>query len=112
MSEFESYLLAAASPLNRGERRFRTACIAAAAVFAGYLLLTTLRAPAALSDLVFQSLMLPVPVAVWAAYLRSPETFRRPMFVFAWASTFWLVGSVVWYGYWVANGHHTPTPPG
>lgn len=112
MSEFESYLLAAASPLNRGERRFRTACIAAAVIFASYLLLTTLRGSAALSDLVFQSLMLPVPVAVWAAYLRSPEAFRRPMFVFAWASTFWLIGSVVWYGYWVANGHQTPPPPG
>jgi len=28
------------------------------------------------------------------------------------AATLWLVGSVVWYGVYLANGSHVPTPPG
>jgi hypothetical protein len=30
----------------------------------------------------------------------------------AWAATLWLAGSLVWYGFFLANGSEVPTPPG
>jgi hypothetical protein len=56
--------------------------------------------------------MAPVPFVAWWAYLRAPRELRRLILLLAWAATFWLLGSLAWYGYYFAGGGTIPEPPG
>jgi hypothetical protein len=60
----------------------------------------------------FNGLMLPVPAAVWWAYVRAPITLRRPFLLLALGATLWLIGSVVWEAFYLAGGNQVPHPPG
>lgn len=77
-----------------------------------YLLGAILGAPTSVLSPFFSVFMAPVPFVVWWAYARAPAELRRLILLLAWAATFWLVGSLVWYGYYFAGGSTIPEPPG
>jgi hypothetical protein len=68
--------------------------------------------PRATSSLIFSVVVFPVPFLAWWAYARSPRELRSMWLLGAWAATTWFVGSLVWYGFFLANGSVVPTPPG
>jgi hypothetical protein len=71
-----------------------------------------LGAPTAVLSPFFSVFMAPVPFVGWWAYLRAPPELRRFFLILAWAATFWLIGSLVWYFYYFAGGSTIPEPPG
>ena len=77
-----------------------------------YFLGAALGAPTAVLSPFFSVFMAPVPFVGWWAYVRAPPELRRFFLILAWAATFWLIGSVVWYGYYFAGGSTIPEPPG
>jgi hypothetical protein len=95
-----------------GARKFRWLALGLAAAFAVYCIATVAGAPKGLLSSAYNAFMAPVPVVVWWAYARAPAELRRLVFTLGWAAIFWLVGSVVWYGYYVSGGDTVPSPPG
>jgi len=77
-----------------------------------YFLGAVLGAPRAVLSPFFSVFMAPVPIVGWWAYLRAPPELRRLFLILAWAATFWLLGSLAWYGYYFAGGSTIPEPPG
>ncbi len=53
-----------------------------------------------------------MPFVGWWAYVRAPGNLRPTFLLLAWAATLWLVGSLVWYGFFVAGGSEVPESPG
>jgi hypothetical protein len=97
--------------IDRG-RKFRALTLLLGGAFAAYCIATVAGAPKGLLSSSYNAFVAPVPIVVWWAYVRAPAELRRLVFTLGWASTFWLVGSVVWYGYYVAGGNTVPSPPG
>jgi hypothetical protein len=95
-----------------GARKFRWLSLVFAAAFAAYCVATVAGVASDLISPLYNVFMAPVPVVVWWAYARAPVELRRLVFVLGWAATFWLAGSIVWYGYYVADGNTVPSPPG
>jgi hypothetical protein len=95
-----------------GPRRFRMLSLLGAAGFVAYAAAVVGGAPRPLLSFVFTGVMILVPPAVWWGYVRSPARLRRPVLFLAIAATSWLVGSVVWEAFYVANGSTVPHPPG
>jgi hypothetical protein len=95
-----------------GERKFHLLAFTALGLFLAYLLATLAGAPRQTSSLVFNVAVLPVPFVAWWTYTRAPANLRRMWLLCAWAATLWLVGSLVWYGFFIANGSVVPKPPG
>ncbi|MGH3025191.1 MAG: hypothetical protein ACRDLR_01945 [Gaiellaceae bacterium] len=112
MSVYESEWLRPRSARPKGERRFRLLATLAAALFFGDLGATLGGAPDQVSNLVFNFCVFPVPFLAWWAYARASTGLRPTLFCCAWAATLWLAGSLVWYGFFLANGSKVPTPPG
>lgn len=77
-----------------------------------YFLGAVLGAPTAVLSPFFSVFMAPVPIVGWWAYVRAPPELRRFFLILAWAATFWLFGSLAWYGYYFAGGSTVPEPPG
>src|SRR5215212_9047924 len=95
-----------------GDRRLRAVALTLGAIFTAYCGVTVAGAPRGIVSALFNVFMAPVPVVAWWAYVRAPADLRRPIYVLAWAATFWLLGTLVWYGYYVAGGSVVPAPPG
>jgi hypothetical protein len=95
-----------------GERKFRLLSATALVFFLGYLAATLAGAPRQTSSLVFNVAVLPVPFVAWCTYARAPAALRPMWLLCAWAATLWLTGSLVWYGFFLANGSVVPKPPG
>jgi hypothetical protein len=93
-------------------RKFRALAVLLGVAFASYFIATVAGTASDLLSPVYYVFMAPVPVVVWWAYARAPAELRRLVFTLGWAATFWLLGSVVWYGYYVAGGNTVPSPPG
>jgi hypothetical protein len=96
---------------DRG-RKFGALSVLLGAAFAAYCIATLAGTDSDLLSPVYYVFMAPVPVVVWWAYVRAPAELRRLVFTLGWAATFWLIGSVVWFGYYVAEGNTVPSPPG
>jgi hypothetical protein len=96
---------------DRG-RKFVALALLLGAAFAAYCIATLAGTDSDLLSPVYYVFMAPVPVVVWWAYVRAPAELRRLVFILGWAATFWLVGTVVWFGYYVAGGNTVPSPPG
>ena len=99
------------SPMERS-RKFRALAVLLAVAFTAYFIATVAGTASDLLSPVYYVFMAPVPVVVWWAYARAPAELRRLVFTLGWAATFWLLGTVVWYGYYVAGGNTVPSPPG
>jgi hypothetical protein len=99
-------------PTRDGTRRFRRLAALGGAFFVAYAAATIGGAPKPVLTLVFNGLMLPVPAAVWWAYVRAPGSLRRPFLLLALGATLWLIGSVVWEAFYLAGGNKVPHPPG
>lgn len=112
MGVFESEWPRHAAPRPASERRFQLLAVAALILFAAYLVATLAGAPRETSSLIFSIVIFPVPVVVWWAYARAPESLRATVLLCAWAATLWLAGSLVWYGLFVAEGSNVPPSPG
>jgi hypothetical protein len=112
MSVYESEWLRPRSARPEGERRFRLLATLAAALFFAFLCATVAGVPDQVSNLVFDFCVFPVPFLAWWAYARASTGLRPTLFCCAWAATLWLAGSLVWYGFFLANGSEVPTPPG
>ena len=93
-------------------RKFRALAVLLGVAFTAYFVATVAGTASDLLSPIYYVFMAPVPVVVWWAYARAPAELRRLVFTLGWAATFWLVGSVVWYGYYVAGGNTVPSPPG
>jgi hypothetical protein len=91
---------------------FRALSVLLGGAFAAYGIATLAGTDSDLLSPVYYVFMAPVPVVVWWAYARAPTELRRLVFTLGWAATLWLVGSVVWYGYYLAAGNTVPSPPG
>jgi hypothetical protein len=94
------------------ERTFRLLSVAAVVLLVVYLAATLAGLPRATSSLIFSVIVFPVPFLAWWAYARSPRELKSMWLLGAWAATSWLVGSLVWYAFFLANGSVVPTPPG
>ena len=112
MGAFESELLRHQAPRSTGEHRFRLFAGAALILFVAYLAATVAGAPRDASSLVFNIVVLPVPFLGWWAHARAPDDLRSTWLLCAWAATLWLVGSLVWYGVFLAEGSTVPHSPG
>jgi len=112
MTAFEHEWLRQLPPPRSAERKFRTLAVVGTLVFAGYLIATVAGARSSLLSPVFALLMVPLPFMAWWAYARAMENLRRPVFLLALAATFWLLGSLVWQGFYVADGNRVPHSPG
>ena len=53
-----------------------------------------------------------MPFVAWWAYARAPANLRRRGCSVRGRRRLWLVGSLVWYAFFLANGSVVPTPPG
>jgi hypothetical protein len=95
-----------------GGRRFRLLAFILGGAFAAYCVATAVGTASDLISPLYNVFMAPVPVVVWWAYMRAPAELRRLVFTLGWAATLWLAGSIVWYGYYVADGNTVPSPPG
>lgn len=105
-------MAAAQSARPEGEHRFRLLATLAAALFFGDLCATLGGAPDQVSNLVFNFCVFPVPFLAWWAYTRASTGLRPTLLCCALGATLWLAGSLVWYGFFLANGSKVPTPPG
>jgi hypothetical protein len=94
------------------ERTFRALAVLAGGLFAADLIATIGGAGQGIVSTVFAAVMAPVPFVVWWAYLRAPNELKRPVRLLAWGATLWLVGSLVWEGFYLAGGRVVPEPPG
>lgn len=99
-------------PPSPREATFRALTIVAAGLFVADVAATIVGVRQSILSTVFAAVMAPVPLAVWWAYFRAPRELRRPVRLLAWAATLWLVGSLVWEGFYVADGRIVPQPPG
>lgn len=95
-----------------GERRFRQFALLAAGVYAAHFVAAIAGAPKAIVSVAFIVFVLPVPFLGWWAYTRAAQSLRTPFLLLATAASLWLVGTVVWYGYYFAAGRVIPEPPG
>ncbi|MDX6455020.1 MAG: hypothetical protein QOD48_1127, partial [Gaiellaceae bacterium] len=95
-----------------GARRFRTLAVLGGAFFVAYAAAAIGGAPKPVLTFVFNGMMLPVPAAVWWAYVRAPTSLRRPVLLLALGATLWLIGSAVWEAFYLAGGNKVPHPPG
>jgi len=101
-----------ASPVLGRARTFRLLSFIIGAGISVYFLGAVLGAPTAVLSPLFSVFMAPVPFVGWWAYLRAPSELRRFFLILAWAATFWMIGSIAWYGYYFAGGSTIPEPPG
>ncbi len=111
MSVYESEWLRPAAS-RPGERKFRLLSLVALALFLAYLGATLAGAPRQTSSLVFNIAVLPVPFVAWWTVARASDDLRPTWLRCAWAATLWLAGSLVWYGFFLANGSKVPPSPG
>lgn len=100
------------APRPPGVRLFRALAICGSAAFVAYAAAVFAAAPKPLLTYVFTATMMLVPPAVWWAYARAPASLRRPVGLLALGATLWLVGSVVWEAFYLANRDVVPSPPG
>lgn len=112
MGAFESEWLRHEDTPSPGEARFRRLSLAGLALFLAYVAATVAGAPQETSSLIFNIAVIPLPFIVWWAYARSPENVRPMVLACAWAATLWLAGSLVWYGFYLANDSEIPPSPG
>lgn len=91
---------------------FRALSVLLGGAFAAYCIATLAGTDSDLLSPVYYVFMAPAPVLVWWAYARAPAELRRLVFTLGLAATFWFVGWVVWYGFFVAGGNTVPSPPG
>jgi hypothetical protein len=112
MSVMESGSLRQPRARAGGELAFRRLSVTATVLFVAYLGATIAGAPREVSSLVFSVVVLPVPLIAWWAYARAPASLRPTWRLCTWAAVLWLAGSLVWYGFFLANGSVVPTPPG
>jgi hypothetical protein len=112
MNAVETRRVGIAPPDARGARTFRLLVLLIAGGLLIYLLGSILGAPTSVLSPFFSVFMAPVPLVVWWAYARAPPELRRLILLLAWAATFWLIGSLAWYGYYFADGGEIPEPPG
>jgi hypothetical protein len=99
-------------PASGGERTFYLLGVATLALFLAYLLATLAGAPRQTLSLVFNLAVLPLPFIAWWTYARAPAALRPLWLLCAWAATLWLLGSLVWYGFFLANNSIVPKPTG
>jgi hypothetical protein len=92
-------------------RLARMATFAGIAVIA-YAAAVVLNARITAIDLVFTVALAALPPLAWLAAARAPGELRRLVVLLAAAATLWLLGSLMWYGYFLAAGSRIPTPPG
>jgi hypothetical protein len=112
VSAHQSEWIRSVATRSEGERRFRLLSVGAAALFLVYVVATVAGAPRSTSSLIFSIVVFPVPFIGWWAYTRAPSNLRRTWLFCAWAATLWFAGSLVWYGFFLANGSVVPKPPG
>ena len=94
------------------DRRFLTLCGVLAALVAGYAGATLAGASSVVLSLFFLVPMVPVPVVAWWATVRAPAEQRTMWALLASAASLWMVGLVVWYAVYAANGNTIPDSPG
>src|SRR5262249_49945494 len=92
--------------------RFRVLALAAIALFIAYVTATVAGAPRDTLSLISAAYVWPVPFVAWWTYARAPANLRPTFLLCALAATCWLVGTLVWYGSFVANGSVMPPSPG
>src|SRR6266511_803716 len=112
MSVYEFEWLRHGAPHPIGERRFHLFALAAGVLFTAYVAATIAGAPRDVLSLVYSVVVLPVPLVGWWAYRRARENLRVTFLLCAWAATLLLVGSLVWYGVFLADGSEIPPSPG
>jgi hypothetical protein len=112
MSAVETGRMSLSPSTGGGARRFRQLALLLVGGVVLYFLGALLGAPTSVLSPFFSVFMAPVPFVVWWAYVRAPSELRRLILLLAWAATFWLFGSLVWYGYYFAEGSTIPEPPG
>jgi len=112
MSVYESEWLRRGAPRPTGERRFHLFALATVVLFTAYVTATVTGAPRDILSLVSDVVVLPVPFVGWWAYARAPEDLRVTFLLCAWAATLWGVGSLIWYGFFLAAGSQVPPSPG
>lgn len=112
MSAVETGRFGIPPPVTAGARRFRALALVIGAGLIVYMLGAVLGAPTSVLSPYFSVFMLPVPFVVWWAYTKAPPDLRLLILLLAWAATLWLVGSLVWYGFYFAAGSTIPEPPG
>jgi len=99
------------SPLL-GDRRLAASASVALAALAAAAAAAVFEAPSATPTLLFALAMPIFPVVAWWAFARAPAELRRFWGFLAGGVTLWLLGSLVWYGYFATNGLRDPQAPG
>jgi hypothetical protein len=112
MAALEQAGLFPPAPSNVAVSRFRSLSLLGAGLFATYSAAAVAGIPNPILTPILNSVVIPVPVVVWWAYARAPTPLRRPVFLLALGATLWLVGSIVWEGFYLAAGDKVPHPPG
>src|SRR4051812_26871334 len=112
MSVYETDWLRHDTSRSAGERRFQVLATSCAVLFAAYVAATVAGAPRDTLSFLFSVAVIPVPVAGWWAYARSPSALRHTVLLCAWAASFWFLGSLVWYGFFLGDGSRVPHSPG
>ncbi|MGH3025527.1 MAG: hypothetical protein ACRDLR_03690 [Gaiellaceae bacterium] len=112
MAAVEHEWLRLGAPRPPRARVFRGLTAVAVLVFVADFGATAAGATQGILSTAFAAIMAPVPFVVWWAYRRAPTELRRPVCLLAVAATLWLFGSLIWEGFYVADGRTIPQPPG
>ena len=104
--------LVAARPGAVLGRRFQLLVALTGLVVAAYVVATLVGASEGALDLAFTVAVVTLPPFAWWAFARAPAELRSFLFLLGLAASFWLAGSLIWYGYFLANGQKVPSPPG
>ena len=93
-------------------RRFQLLVALTGLVVAAYVAATLVGASEGALDLAFTVAVVTLPPFAWWAFARAPAELRSFLLLLGLAASFWLAGSLIWYGYFLANGQKVPSPPG
>ena len=112
MAADASTLVVPAGPRAPTGRRFRLVAAITVSVVLAYGAATAVGASGGALDLAFTAAIVTLPPFAWWAFARAPGELRSLFFLLGLAATFWLAGSLIWYGYFLSRGQKVPTPPG
>lgn len=104
--------LPARSTSGHDRRRFAALSALAACFVLVYAAATAAGAPDTVLSTVFTMSIVLVPPLAWWTFFRAPPELRLLVVFLASAGTLWLLGSLIWFYYFVEAGNEVPPPAG
>ena len=107
-----STLAVTAGPRGPVSQRFRLVAALTILLVVAYTVATLVGASEGALDLAFTVAIVTLPPFAWWAFARAPVEQRSFFLLLGFAASFWLAGSLIWYGYFLADHQKVPPTPG